>query len=206
MKVLALAALAMIPVAAHADMVITEWMYSGTGGEFVEFTNTGPTEIDLTGWSFDDDSRIPGELDLSAFGPVQPGESVVITEDPAATFIADWGLSGVKVIGEYTNRLGRNDEINLYDAADNLVDRLTYGDEDFPGSIRTKDASGNVPPPALGANDCYAAVLSSAGDGYGSYASSNGDVGNPGVYVPEPASLAVLALGALAMLRRRPRA
>ena len=41
-------------------MRITEFMYSGTNGEFVEFTNVGNAALDLSGWSFDDDSRTPG--------------------------------------------------------------------------------------------------------------------------------------------------
>lgn len=189
---------------ASANMRITEWLYSGDGGEFVEFTNVGNAPIDMTGWSYDDDSRTPDIFDLSGFGVVQPGESVVITESVAADFIADWGLVGVKVLGGYTNNLGRNDEINLFDASDALVDRLTYGDQNFPGSIRTADFSGNIYPENLGNNDPFSAVLSSVGDGFGSYSAGSGDVGNPGSYsIPEPASIALIGLAGLALIRRR---
>ena len=189
---------------AVANMVITEYMYSGTGGEFVEFTNIGDTPIDMTGWSYDDDSRIPGALDLSGFGIVAPWQSVIITEDDAATFIADWSLSGVVVLGGYTNNLGRNDEINLFDATDTLVDRLTYGDEDFEGTIRTRYISGNpATPAALGENDIYQWVLSEVGDEFGSYPSANDDIGNPGYYVPEPGTMALFFLPALLSLARR---
>ena len=203
-KFLAIAALG-LTAAAQADMRITEWAYSASNGEFVEFTNVGAAAIDLTGWSYDDDSRLPGTLDLSAFGIVQPGESVVITESVEADFRAAWGLpASVDVIGEYTNNLGRNDEINLFDIGGNLIDRLTYGDQTFPGSIRTQNFSGNpATPAALGANDPFQWVLAANGDSYGSYFSSFGDVGNPGVYIPEPASLTLLALGGLALIRRR---
>ncbi len=34
----------------------------------------------MTGWSFDDNHGQPGAFSLSAFGIVQPGESVIITE------------------------------------------------------------------------------------------------------------------------------
>lgn len=190
--------------AAFANIAITEWAYSATDGEFVEFTNIGTTAIDMTGWSFDDDSEIAGTLDLSAFGVVQPGESVVITENVEATFRAAWALpASVKVIGEYTNNLGRNDEINLYNAASLLVDRLTYGDDSFAGSIRTQGASGNpLSPAVLVTNDVYGWTLSTIGDSYGSYASTSGDIGNPGTYaVPEPA--AVLLFGLAGMLIRR---
>jgi predicted extracellular nuclease len=189
---------------AQADMYITEFQYSGEGGEFIEFTNVGATAIDMTGWSYDDESRIPGEFDLSGFGIVQPGESVVITEDTVADFIADWNLSGVQVLGEYTNNMGRNDEINLFDNGGNLVDRLAYGDENFPGTPRYRYATANpLSDAALGANDIYQWEQAYVGDPYGSWVSAQTDIGNPGTYVPEPASLMLLALGASFVLRRR---
>ncbi|MEJ5260216.1 MAG: lamin tail domain-containing protein [Anaerohalosphaeraceae bacterium] len=190
---------------APATMRITEWMYGGANGEFVEFTNVGSTPIDLTGWSYDDDNRRPGQFSLSPFGIVAPGESVIITESAAASFRTAWGLSSsVKILGGYTNNLGRNDEINLYDALGNLVDRLTFGDQNFPGSIRTLNKSGNIPPAKLGQNDVYSAVLSAVNDEYGSFASTGGDIGNPGYYIPEPTTFALLAAaGALALRKKR---
>lgn len=201
---------ALFTAAANAEIRITEWMYSGTGGEFVEFTNVGNTAIDMTGWVYDDDSRVTtafgGALDLSAFGIVNPGESVIITEDAAATFRTAWGLdASIKIIGGYTNNLGRNDEINIYDNNQQLIDRLTYGDQTFAGSLRTQEISGNLPLLALGTNDPFAAVASFVGDSYGSWASTNGDVGNPGLYtpIPAPAALAFLGVGAAFGRRRR---
>lgn len=172
-------------------IVITEWMYSGStagGGEFIELTNVGQAPIDMTGWSFDDSGRQPGAFDLSAFGVVEPGRSVIITEDPAGDFRMEWGLHPfVRVIGELGvnsgSNLGRNDEINIYDASGVLVDRLTYGDEDFPGTIRTQRVSGNpVVAAALGANDVYKWALASVDDAQGSWANASGDVGSPGSF------------------------
>jgi len=115
---------------ASAQMRITEWMYSGGSGEFIEFTNVGNAPVDLTGWSYDDDSRLPGVFLLTPLGVVQPGQSVVITEATAAAFRSEWSLPmSVGVLGEYTNNLGRNDEINLFDSSGTLADRLTYGDQ-----------------------------------------------------------------------------
>ncbi|REK05565.1 MAG: lamin tail domain-containing protein [Planctomycetota bacterium] len=194
---------------ASAQMRITEWMYSGNGGEFIEFTNFGPGPVSLAGWSYDDDSRVPGTFDLTpltASSDVAVGESVVITEDTEAVFRATWSLpSSVKVLGGYTNNIGRNDEINLYDDLTALVDRLTYGDQDFPGSIRTQEQSGNpISLAALGANDAYQWQLATVGDMYGSYTSLLGDVGNPGTFViPEPSSVLLMVMGSALLLGAR---
>lgn len=196
--------LAVLAGTAAAEIRITEWMYSGGDGEFVEFTNTGASAIDLAGWSYDDDSRLPGGFDLSGFGMVGAGESVVITESDAEAFRTAWGLSAsVQILGGYTNNLGRTDEINLFDSNGDLIDRLTYGDQVFVGSIRTQEVSGNVLPGALGQNDVFGWVLSASGDIYGSTLSSAGDLGNPGTWVPAPGAMALLGLGALAGVRRR---
>jgi MYXO-CTERM domain-containing protein len=197
---LTIAALTAAAGIANADVYITEWMYSGSGGEFVEFTNTGSTAVDLAGWSYDDDSATPNVFNLS--GVLAAGESLIITEVDAEIFRAAWGLSAsVQILGGYTNNLGRSDQINLFDAGGNLVDRLTFGDETFPGTIRTQGASGN--PGALGADDVSTWSLSFIGDAYGSWASSNNDIGNPGSFVPAPGALALLGLGGLAAARRR---
>jgi predicted extracellular nuclease len=195
-------------------MEITEWMYQGLGtgglGEFAEFTNTGATAIDLTGWSYSDNSRVAGHVSLSAFGVVAPGESVILTDSAITDFRTVWGLgTSVKIIGGNTkDNLGRADEINIYDLSNALIDRLTYGD---PGSSpvgtgpRTQGKSCNIP-----ANDYSLTVapatwvLSSVGDQYGSWQSTAGDIGSPG-QVPEPATIATLVLGGAALLRKRRR-
>ena len=207
---LSLALLAALPVAAGAQIRITEWMYSGVPGEYVELSNIGSTAVDLTGWSFDDDSRTPGGFSLSGFGVVAPGESVLFTEATPEDFRAAWSLDlSVKVLGGVLNNLGRNDEINIFDASNQLVDRLTYGDQTFSGTIRTQDRSGNPNSlVALGANDPSLWSLASEGDAFGSVLSTGGGLGNPGEFalVPEPATAALVGLGLTAFvirLRRR---
>lgn len=201
---IAIVALSFAPAALGAVRV-TEWMYNGSDGEFVEWTNLGPGAVDFTGWSYDDDSRTPGTVSLSAFGVVAAGESVILCEPSAATFRASWGLAAsVKIIGLNTTNLGRADEVNLYDASNTLVDRLTYGDLVFPGTIRTLDASGWTPFANLGLNNVAGWVLSTVGDAQNSYFGAAGNPGNPGTYIiPAPGALALFALVAIRRRSRR---
>ncbi|WP_196518189.1 choice-of-anchor I family protein [Nostoc sp. WHI] len=172
-----------------ANVQITEYMYSGGNEEFIEFTNLGSNPVDMTGWSFDDDSRTPGTVALSAFGIVQPGESVILAESADSAFRAAWGLSDtVKLIGGLTANLGREDEINLFDNSNQLIDRLTYGDQRFPGTVRTQNLSAWTEVENLTSTDISAAwQLSTVGDAQNSYTSTGGDVGNPGVYITSSA-------------------
>lgn len=208
---LAMAATMLIAASrAEAAVRITEWMYQGAAGEFIEFTNTGATPVDLTGWSYSDSARAPGSISLGELGTIAAGESFILAEPTAAAFRSAWNLSAsLKIKGENAQNLGRGDEINIYDAANALVDRLTYGDQVFTGSIRTQNRSG-VPssPAALGANNVMSWQLATAGDAFGSWTSPQGDQGSPGVYaVPEPAALTLAGLAglSLATLRRRVR-
>ena len=195
------------------DVRITEFMYKGEGspGEFVEFTNMGTTAVDMTGWSEDDSTREPDKSghSLSAFGTVQSGQSVIFTEADPTAFRAAWNLSSsVEVIGPYSNdNLGNGDEINLYDAQGNLVDRLTYGSNPRSDGISAVPVSASV----IGTNNIGGWVLSQDGVA-GAYHALGGDIGSPGYspFAPSPVPLPAAAwllmsgLGALApKLRRR---
>lgn len=175
-------------VSANAQMRITEFMYSGAGGEFVEFTNVGSTAIDMTGWKYSDVSRATSgsnSISLSGFGVVAPGESVILTESTPSNFRTYWGLcAGVKIVGGHTSaNLGRSDEINLYNAANAQIDRLTYNDEGT-GSVkapRTQNVSAYVTSANLGNDLASSWILSAANDAAFSYrANGNGDIASPG--------------------------
>ncbi|MGQ0628960.1 MAG: CotH kinase family protein [Phycisphaerales bacterium] len=174
---------------ASGGMRVTEWMYSGPSGEFIEFTNLSAAPIDMSGWSFDDDHAVPGAFPLTAFGVVQPGESVLLTEADPTAFRTAWGLpASVKVIGALGavgvggNNLARNDEINLYNSSGTLVDRLTYGDQSFPGTVRAQNNSGQTCRETIGQDSIVGWVRSSAMDVYGSFASAAAELGTPGMF------------------------
>lgn len=203
--------------AAPSGVFITEWAYNGgPAGEFIEFTNFGPTAVDFTGWSFDDDSRNAGTVNLSVFGLVASGESVILSEASAADFRAAWGLDGsIKVLGGNGTNLGRNDELNLYNGS-TLVDRLSFGDQNFPGSIRTSAVSGRAGSVGvLGTNNVAGWVFTTENDADGGKFSTAFDLGSPGFSayavaapVPEPESWAMMLAGiaAVASIARRRRA
>ncbi len=170
--------------AAPGDLQITEWAYNGI--EFFELTNVGRGAADLAGWSYSDSARAVGAVDLSAFGRVAPGESVLVSELSAPDFRTAWGLPGtVKVIGGNAANLGRSDEINIYDDTDTLVDRLTYNDQgtDPNKGPRTDTSSAWVVAPALGKNAASAWTKSTAADAEASWQSTTvpGFYGSPGV-------------------------
>jgi len=204
-----------------AGVFITEFNSSSSVGnnEFVEFTNTGNTPVDMTGWSEDDSNRTPNKAGhiLSAFGMLQPHESAIFTEaTPDAFKIYWWGSvaaapAGLKIIGPYSNDnlSSSSDEVNLYDSATALIDRLTY-----PGTPAGGTGNGvtrNAMYSVLGLNQNFNWVNSSLGDTFGSFAASGNNLlfGNPGIYtpVPEPATLTLGLIGTgffcLFGLRRR---
>ena len=181
--------------ASASTVAITEWMYNGD--EFIEFTNLTNAAVDFTGWSYDDDSRAAGTVSLSAFGLVASGESVILAESNASDFRSNWGLSAsTKIIGGNSVNLGRNDEINLFNASNTLVDRLSYGDGNFLNTIRTLNISGNPNSLSVLDQDSVAAgwTLSAVNDSFGSYASATGGfIANPGKFALAPAAVPVPA-------------
>ncbi len=195
---------AILAAPAQAAIVeITEWMYSGYGAEFIEFTNVSGAPVDLTGWSYDDESNNPGTVSLSSVGTLAPGESFLLIENAAADFRTAWGLSAsVKIVDGNTANIGRSDRINIYDSTNALVDYLVYDDQAGKGP-RTQNKSCNIPAADYGLTDASPAwPLASVGDSYGSWQSTQGDIGSPG-QIPEPAGLLLAAAGSLMLALRR---
>lgn len=210
----------------HAAVQITEFSSNSGDGqdyEFVEFTNTGSTAVDMNGWSQDDSTRAANKAGhiLSAFGTLQPGESAIFTEaTPDAFRVYWWGSVGaapadLKIIGPYSNDnlSSSGDEINLYGPGglSDLRDRLTYravapGTNPEWGGGAGNGVTRNAP---LGyealSNRNIDFVDSFIGDDFGSFAAFSNPalIGNPGSHVPEPSVLGLIAGAAVMGLRRR---
>lgn len=128
-------------VQAVPQIRITEFMYTGLFGEYVEIANIGDTDQNITGWSFSDNSRIVGDTSLSEIGTLSPGEAAIITEVSDALFTlvsytepGEPALPTSNIIANNTSNLGRSDEINIYpngafDGDNDYEDRVTYNDQ-----------------------------------------------------------------------------
>ena len=199
----------------QAQLTITEAMSSSLDGgaestDWWELTNAGSSDVNLSGYYWDDDG--PSGNDGAIFGDVTlgAGESIVIAEvdDDAGrdAFVAAWG-GGFTALSEsdftgpdtFSGLSSGGDEISLWDAdpndANNNANLVAF--VDFPAATQgfsfEWDAFGN----SLG--------LSVAGEN-GAVTSASGNVGSPGVAaVPEPGTLCVLGFVGLAGFCRRKR-
>ena len=201
-----LAALVAASSAANAapNVQITEIMYTGLFGEFVEITNVGDADQSMTDWKFSDNRRgLTGSdfTSLSQIGTLSAGECAIITEVSDAIFIQAWyteptdngtTLASGNIVENNSVNLGRSDEVNIYpstatNGATDQQDRVTYNDQGA-GSVdgpRSEDVS------AIPEFDDYTAtfsgwVLSEGGATDEAWkagvAGAPGPVGSPGVF------------------------
>lgn len=205
--------------AQYSDLRITEAMSSsGSGGtaDWFELTNYGLTMASISGWTMDDSSFTFGSsLALNGVTSIGAGESVLFLESAdgadIASFRAFWGGIDSVQIGYYSGSgvglSSSGDGVVVFDAAGvEQTPRVQFGAATAGSSFYYYyDSAGN---PATSPN--LAAVLSTVGtlDGQATYASANalGNIGSPGTAanapIPEPATGALLGLGALWACRR----
>ncbi len=192
---------------AHADLVITEVMSasshtnSAANGDWWELYNSGAVAIDLTPYSWDDNSAAPGSADFNGL-TIGAGEAIIICQETIGAEQAWkdlWGLSSVTVVNlgntKFQNFSSSGDEIHIYDASSNEVTSVTFGAA-TAGFSFAWDAAGNSL--GLSVNGVNGAFQATAAAGGGP------DIASPGaVVIPEPGTLALLGLSGLLVLCRR---
>ncbi|MEO7977126.1 SdiA-regulated domain-containing protein [Flavobacterium sp.] len=123
---------------------VAPWSSSNSlvGADWFEVTNNGNTALDITGWKFDDSSKsFAVALTLNGITSIAPGESVIFLETTASNnatvitnFKSAWFGSNVPAnlqVGSYTGSGAglstSGDEVNLYDASQNLKASVSFG-------------------------------------------------------------------------------
>jgi hypothetical protein len=203
-------------------------LLQGNGGrrqrEFFEVTNLGHDPVDVSTWSYNDNNANDPINWGPTIGSILPGESIVFSQMSPSDFRSYWGLDDSVRVYSYgqSSNLGSADTINIYSSftqdASTLVDTLSYtSDARGSGISRNRPWDGGV---GQAANADW--VISSVGDSFLSrvapspagfppnFPDPSGpwnpadylDVANPGVYVPEPGTFAMLGLGLLIMVSR----
>ncbi|MEQ9455626.1 MAG: PEP-CTERM sorting domain-containing protein [Phycisphaeraceae bacterium] len=219
------AAAAMTPVAYGSPLLKITEVYEGLPGDdvtadWIEISNFGdmPFVIGTDGDLFYDDSSADPTTDEKVIGitSIAPGEAVVVVleNEPAEviTFISSWGLSAsVQVgylLGDNPGGLSQGGEtLYLFDgngAGAGTVDAVSYTGNDADAAVKGATWTYNL------GDDTFDGILQSIAGVDGAFVApvAGGDfgeyplIGSPGV-IPEPASLALLGLGGLALATRR---
>lgn len=215
-SMLALAGFGALTATASAQLEITEVYIGGLSGDdgtvdWFELTNFGSaTESFAAGdLVYEDESRDPLDFaDLPAF-TLASGESWVFLLDDNADALTDfdalWGTGINRGLVDGSGLGGSGDEANVYVAGQaDPFDSFLYASQDASASLfgtRTFDAL-NGGFSMVGVNGAFASNTF-ANDQVIPGQTDISLIGSPGVAVPEPATAALLGLGAAAMLRRR---
>src|SRR6056300_1145709 len=148
--------------------------------DWFEIYNYGESAVDLSGYSWDDESEIAGTSTFPSV-TVQPGEAIVVLDDVAANkdaFLAEWKLyagsvtivANDELTGSFPSLSQNGDAVFLYDA---------NGAEMASGVYTAATAGFAVE------FDTTGTFTGDAVDGTnGAYTSLEGDVGSPGNLTP----------------------
>ena len=175
----------LFPTPTTYDLAITEIMSgsndpnSNISEDWFEIKNYGSTVVDLSGFSWDDNSFNPGVSVFMSNTIIQPGESMVVwagVTTHEGDFKGNWGLSGsIQVIcsdelvnSAFPSLSSSSDAVALYDTSSTPIEicRAAYSSTTAGRSVEF---------------DTNCTYLGDATGGVrGAYSSAGGDIGSPG--------------------------
>jgi len=224
-----LAVLGMAAATSHASIIITEAMANSThpggagNGDWFEIFNAGAAPVDLTGWSWDDDSATAGTHSFPGITLGIGGIALIVDEGDANIsgwavdtwgFTLDGGYSGPgvrtstgvyvlssDVMGGFSGLAAGGEAMYIFDQINAQVDTFNTGSQSSPNagfSFARDNTGADLGRSIAGENGAFLAV-GNGGGGPGS------DVASPGMVVPEPSTFTLFALSCLAGLYARRR-
>jgi hypothetical protein len=222
MKMLWLGCLALVLMAgrAPAAVLITEVAPWGSdapyAADWFELTNTGPADVNLTGWRMDDSSGASGTgaaVALRGVTTLPVGKSAIFFESNASgsndasittNFINFW-FGGTAPAGFLIGAYGGSgvglsssgDGVYIFDSSSSTpVANVSFGAATAGVSFDNR----------AGLNNTTISTLSVAGVGGAFTTGSPAATGSPGTAVPEPAGVFLAGLGGVAFIAARRRA
>jgi hypothetical protein len=192
----------------RANLVITEVMSSSShantavDGDWFELYNSGASAVDLTGYSWDDNTKTAGSADFNGL-TIGAGQAIIICQEGLGKeqlWKDLWGLSGVTVVNlgnsEFQNFGSGGDEVHLYDSSSVEIASVSVGAATLGYSFEWDSAGNYLGLSAFGENGAFQATAAAGG---------GPDIASPGVVsvIPEPGAFALLALGSLVLIGRR---
>ena len=193
----------LLPLAAPAQLAITEINSNGSPADFWEMTNFGTAAVNVGGYVWTDSSGVVYNT-VPAGTSIAPQESVVfVTGTDEASFRSAWGLAPtVKVFAATDPGLGRNDAIRLFTSASATTPLLylSYAAGGFTRSNGTTATGDHAGLSAGGSSGAQSLIMDpnfgpsapqytfATGGNFGSWQAPGGTaIGSPGV-VGTPAS------------------
>lgn len=194
-----------LSVAARANLMITEVMSSSShtntvaNGDWWELYNSGASDIDLTGYSWDDNTATAGSADFNSV-TILAGSFLIVCQETVGAEQAwrdVWGIAaGVSVINlgntEFQNLGSTGDEVHLYSPALVELASVVFGAATAGFSFEWDTAGNSQALSVSGENGAFQATPSGGG---------GPDVASPGTgqAIPEPATLLLFGLGSLVL-------